>query len=344
MNKNSKNNKEIAKSEQINFLLYKTPNGDVKVEVLLNDETIWVTQKAMADLFDAAKSTVSEHLKNIFTSGELSEKAVVRNFRTTASDGKNYNTKFYNLDAIIAVGYRVNSRKATLFRIWATKVLKEYIKKGFILDDERLKQAKTVLGKDYFDELLERVQSIRASERRIYLKITDIFAECAIDYDPNSKITKDFYAMVQNKFHYAITGKTAAEIIYEKADAEKPNMGLTTWKNAPRGRILKSDTEIAKNYLSEKQIKKLERTVSSYFDYIENQIEIRRERLKPFTMEELAFSVNRFLEFNNFKVLDTKGSVSHQNAIKKAYDEYDKFNKYQPIDSDFEKIIKKLKK
>ncbi len=329
---------------QRQFALYTDDNGDVRVEALVQDEMLWLTQKAMAELFDAAKSTISEHLKNIFQTGELEENSVVRKFRTTAADGKTYNVKYYNLDAIIAVGYRVNSRRATKFRIWATKVLREYIIKGFVLDDERLKQAKTVFGKDYFDELLERVRSIRASERRIYLKITDLFAECSIDYDKDSEITREFYATVQNKFHYAITGQTAAEIIYTRADKSKPHMGLTTWKNAPDGRILKSDTHIAKNYLSEKEIRRLERTVSSYFDYIENQIEIRKEQDRPFTMKELAASVNRFLEFNDFRILDHKGTVSHQQAIEKANREYEVFNKTQPILSDFEEMIKKIKK
>jgi len=328
-----------------NFVLYTDENGEVKVEVFLQDETLWLTQKAMAKLFDTAKSTISEHLKNIFESGELQREATVRKIRTVQKEGNRQVTRhleYYNLDVIIAVGYRVNSKRATQFRIWATKVLKEYIIKGFVLDDERLKQAKTVFGKDYFDELLERVRSIRASERRIYQKITDIFAECSIDYDKNSDITQEFYATVQNKFHYAITGQTAAEIIYKRADKNKPNMGLTTWKNAPKGRILKSDTQIAKNYLTEKEIKKLERTVSSYFDYIENQIEVRKEENRPFTMEELAESVNRFLNFNDFKILEHKGSVSHQQAIEKATKEYDEFNKTQKIESDFDRFAKEV--
>ena len=328
-----------------NFVLYTDENGEVKVEVFLQDETLWLTQRAMAKLFDTAKSTISEHLKNIFESGELQREATVRKIRTVQKEGNRQVTRhleYYNLDVIIAVGYRVNSKRATQFRIWATKVLKEYIIKGFVLDDERLKQAKTVFGKDYFDELLERVRSIRASERRIYQKITDIFAECSIDYDKNSDITQEFYATVQNKFHYAITGQTAAEIIYKRADKNKPNMGLTTWKNAPKGRILKSDTQIAKNYLTEKEIKKLERTVSSYFDYIENQIEVRKEENRPFTMEELAESVNRFLNFNDFKILEHKGSVSHQQAIEKATKEYDEFNKTQKIESDFDRFAKEV--
>ena len=331
-----------------NFVLYTDDNGEVKVEVFLQNETLWLTQKAMAELFGVGVPAISKHLKNIFESGELVEKVVISKMETTTKHGaianktQNKLTKFYNLDAIIAVGYRINSKRATQFRIWATKVLKEFIIKGFVLDDERLKQAKTVFGKDYFDELLERVRSIRASERRIYQKITDIFAECSIDYNKNSEVTQEFYATVQNKFHYAITGQTAAEIIYQRADKNELNMGLTSWKNAPKGRILKSDTQIAKNYLAEKEIKKLERTVSSYFDYIENQIEIRKEKNRPFTMEELAESVNRFLNFNDFKVLEHKGKVSHQKAIEKAVNEYDEFNKKQKIESDFDEFTKQV--
>jgi len=328
-----------------NFVLYTDDNGEIKVEVFLQDETLWLTQKAMAELFGVGVPAVAKHLANIYESGELEQDATVSILEIVQKEGKRTVKRkltFYNLDAIIAVGYRVNSKRATQFRIWATKVLKEYIIKGFVLDDERLKQAKTVFGKDYFDELLERVRSIRASERRIYQKITDIFAECSIDYDKNSEITQEFYATVQNKFHYAITGQTAAEIIYQRADKNKPNMGLSTWKNAPKGRILKSDTQIAKNYLAEKEIKKLERTVSSYFDYIENQIEIRKEENRPFTMEQLAESVNRFLNFNDFKVLEHKGTVSHQQAIEKAVGEYDEFNKTQKIESDFDRFTKQI--
>ena len=333
-----------------NFVLYTDESGNIRVEAYIKDETIWLTQKSMAELFGVGVPAISKHLKNIFESGELTEQEVVSILEITTQHGaisgktQTQSVRYYNLDAIIAVGYRVNSKKATKFRIWATKILKEYIIKGFVLDDERLKQAKTVFGKDYFDELLERVRSIRASERRIYLKITDLFAECSIDYDKDSEITKEFYATVQNKFHYAITGQTAAEIIYTRADKDKPNMGLTTWKNAPKGRILKSDTQVAKNYLSEKEIKRLERTVSAYFDYIENQIEIRKEQNRPFTMQELADSVNKFLNFNDFKILENKGSVSHRQALEKASDEYDIFNKTQKIESDFEQQIKNLKK
>jgi hypothetical protein len=323
-----------------NFILYNAPSGDVTLNVLLQNETIWLTQKMMAELFDVGVPAINKHLTNIFESNELEENSVISILETTAADGKNYKTKFYNLDAVISVGYRVNSTKATQFRIWATKTLKEYIIKGFVLDDNRLKQGEAVFGKDYFKELLERVRSIRASERRIYQQITDIFAECSIDYDPKAEITKNFYAMVQNKFHFAITGQTAAEIIFKNANAKKENMGLTTWKNAPEGRIVKTDTTIAKNYLQEKEIKQLERTVTGYFDYIENLI----ERENTFTMEGLANSVDKFLNFNEFKILEGKGTKSHQQAISKAGKEYDQFNKTQKIISDFDKQIKKLKK
>lgn len=324
--------------QQNNFILYQTPSGEVSLSVLLKDETIWLTQKMMAELFGVGIPAINKHLSNIFESNELVENSVISILETTASDGKNYKTKFYNLDAVISVGYRVNSTKATQFRIWATKTLKEFIIKGFILDDNRLKQGETIFGKDYFKELLERVRSIRASERRIYQQVTDIFAECSIDYDPHAEITKNFYAMVQNKFHFAITGNTAAEIIYKNANAIKENMGLTTWKYAPEGRILKSDTTIAKNYLQEKQIKQLERTVTSYFDYIESLI----ERENTFTMEQLVQSVDRFLNFNEFKVLEGKGTISHQHAIDKAGKEYEQFNKTQKIISDFDKKIKNI--
>jgi len=329
------------------IIIYTDNIGDIKVETLIKDETIWLTQKNMAELFGVGTPAIVKHIKNILDTNELEETSTISILETVQKEGKREvkrKQKYYNLDMIIAVGYRVNSKQATQFRIWATKILKEFIIKGFVLDDDRLKQSKSVFSKDYFDELLERVRSIRASERRIYQKITDIFAECSIDYDVKSKISKDFYATVQNKFHYAITGQTAAEIIYNTADSNKPYMGLVTWKNAPKGRILKSDTKIAKNYLGEKEIKKLERTISSYFDYIENQIEIRKEENRPFTMEELVQSVNRFLEFNNFKILNNKGKISHQQASKKAEQEYDIFNKTQKIESDFDKFIKKIEK
>lgn len=329
--------------QQNNFLLYTAPTGEVRVQVYLQDESVWLTQKAMSLLFDTTTQNITIHLKNIFESGELDEMATCKEILQVQQEGERQvsrKQKFYNLDAIISVGYRVNSSKATQFRIWATQTLKEYIIKGFVLDDERLKQGTTAFGKDYFKELLRRVRSIRASERRIYQQVTDIFAECSIDYDPKSEITKNFYAMVQNKFHFAITGKTAAEIIHLSADAKKENMGLTTWKNSPEGRVLKSDVIIAKNYLQEKEIRQLERTVTGYFDYIEGLI----ERENTFTMEGLAESVNKFLTFNEYRVLSGKGRISKLRADKKAVKEYDEFNKTQKIISDFDKEVKKLKK
>ncbi len=327
-------------NKELQFLIYSTPQEDVKIDVVVKDETVWLTQKVMAVLFGAERSVITKHLGNIFQDGELDENSVCAIFAHTAADGKNYNTQFYNLDAIISVGYRVNSAKATAFRIWATKTLKEFITKGFVLDDERLKQGQTAFGKDYFRELLERIRSIRASERRIWQQITDIFAECSIDYNRNSPVTNDFYSMVQNKFHYAITGQTAAEIIYAKADRKAENMGLTTWKNSPDGRILKSDVTTAKNYLPEKEIKQLERAVTGYFDYIEGLI----ERRNTFTMEQFADSVGKFLSFNEYKVLDGKGKVSKLRADKKAITEYEEFKTTQKIISDFDKEIKKLQK
>ncbi len=326
-------------NKELSFLLYTTPKENISIQAVVKDETLWLTQKSMAELFDCSTDNISLHLKNIFKEGELDEKSVTEKFSATASDGKNYITKFYNLDAIISVGYRVNSSKATQFRIWATKILKEYIQKGFVLDDERLKQGTNTFGKDYFKELLERVRSIRASERRIWQQITDIFAECSWDYDKNSPITQEFYATIQNKFHYAITGKTAAEIINGSADSKKHNMGLTTWKHSPDGRILKSDVTIAKNYLQEKEIKRLERAVTGYFDYIEDLI----EREKAFSMEEFAKSVNEFLTFRKYNILKDNGKISKKQADRKATLEYDKFNKTQKIVSDFDKVIKKLK-
>lgn len=324
--------------KELNFLIYNTPDKDVSVRAVVKDESIWLTQKAMAELFGCSTDNISLHLKNIFSEGELDKNSVTEKISATASDGKKYLMQFYNLDAIISVGYRVNSRKATNFRIWATGILKEYMIKGFAMDDERLKQGKTAFGKDYFKELLERVRSIRASERRIWQQITDIFAECSIDYDKDSQITHDFYAMVQNKFHYAITGQTAAEIIDAKADHTKEHMGLVTWKNSPDGRILKSDVTVAKNYLNEKQIRQLERTVSGYFDYIEDLI----ERENTFTMAEFATSINEFLAFRKYDVLEGKGKISKKDADKKAVAEYDKFNKTQKITSDFDREVKRL--
>jgi hypothetical protein len=341
----SENNERrlTTRDEMTDFLLYTAPDGQVKVECILHDETIWLTQKRIAKLFGVGVPAISKHLKNIFESGELQEKVVVSILETTtphgAMEGKTQaqKTKFYNLDAIISVGYRVNSSKATQFRIWATQLLKEYITKGFAMDDERLKNGR-FFGKDYFHELLERVRSIRASERRIYQQITDIFSECSIDYDPQSETTRDFYAHVQDKFHFAITGHTAAEIIYLNADAEKPLMGLMTHKNAPDGRLLKSDAKVGKNYLQEEEIKKLERTVTAFFDYIERIIENRT----TFTMESFAESVNRFLEFNEYRILEGYGSISRKQAEEKAFAEYDKFNKTQRIESDFDKAVKQL--
>lgn len=329
-------------SNEIQFLLYTMPEADGKVQVVIKEETLWCTQKAMAQLFGVGVPAISKHLKNIFEEGELSREVVVSKMEITTQHGaiedkmQTHSVDFYHLDAIIAVGYRVSSLKATRFRQWATKILNEYIRKGFAMDDERLKQGTAVFGKDYFRELLERVRSIRASERRIWQQITDIYAECSTDYDRNSPTTKDFYAMIQNRFHYAITGQTAAEIIYTKADHTKKNMGLTTWKHAPDGRVLKSDVSIAKNYLQEKEIHQLERAVSSYFDYIENQI----ERHNVFNMEQFAASVNKFLTFNDYKILPDKGKISAAQAKKKAEEEYDIFNKTQRIDSDFDKEVR----
>lgn len=331
-------------NNEIQFLLYNLPDEEGKVQVVIKDETIWCTQKAMAQLFGVGIPAISKHLKNIFEEKELQKEVVVSKMeiatRHGAIEGKTQTSSvdFYHLDAIIAVGYRVNSARATKFRQWATKILNEYIRKGFVLDDDRLKQGTAVFGKDYFRELLERVRSIRASERRIWQQITDIYAECSIDYDKNAPTTHDFYAMVQNRFHYAITGQTAAEIIYTKADHSKDHMGLTTWKNAPNGRILKSDVTVAKNYLQEKEIRQLERAVTSYFDYIENQI----ERQNAFTMEQFAASVNKFLTFNDYQILPDKGRISSAQAKSKAENEYDIFNKTQRIDSDFDKQIRKM--
>ena len=325
-------------NNEIQFLLYNMPDGDGKVQVVIRDETLWCTQKAMAQLFGVGVPAISKHLKNIFEEDELVADSVISKMETTATDGKNYKTTYYSLDAIIAVGYRVSSLKATRFRQWATKILYEYIKKGFAMDDERLKQGTAVFGNDYFRELLERVRSIRTSERRIWQQITDIYAECSTDYDRNSPTTHDFYAMIQNRFHYAITGQTAAEIIYSKADHTKDHMGLTTWKYAPDGRVLKSDVSIAKNYLQEKEIRQLERAVTGFFDYIEDLI----ERENTFNMAQFSTSVNEFLTFRKYQILPDKGKISAAQAKKKAEEEYDIFNKTQRIDSDFDKEVRGL--
>lgn len=332
----------VDMDREVQFLLYNMPEDSGKVQVVIKDETIWCTQKAMAQLFGVGVPAVSKHLKNIFEEGELSPEMTISKMETVINRGKrgevNEFIDFYNMDAIIAVGYRVSSLKATRFRQWATTILNEYIRKGFAMDDERLKQGTALFGKDYFRELLERVRSIRASERRIWQQITDIYAECCIDYDRNAKTTRDFYAMVQNRFHYAITGQTAAEIIYTKADHTKEHMGLTTWKNSPDGRVLKSDVSIAKNYLQEKEIRQLERTVAGYFDYIEDLI----ERENTFNMEQFAASINEFLTFRRYQILPDKGKISAAQAKKKAEDEYALFDPTQQIDSDFDKEVRKM--
>ena len=327
---------------EIQFILYNLPEEEGKVQVVIKDETIWCTQKAMSRLFGVDKSGISRHISNIFKDGELQQDATVAKIATVVNRGirgeVEESVDFYNLDMIISVGYRVNSVQATRFRQWATKVLNEYIRKGFALDDDRLKQGTAVFGKDYFRELLERIRSIRASERRIWQQITDIYAECSIDYDKDSPTTQDFYAMIQNRFHYAITGQTAAEIIYSKADHTKEHMGLTTWKNAPDGRILKSDVSIAKNYLDEREIRQLERAVTGYFDYIEDLI----ERENTFSMSQFSASVNEFLAFRRYQILPDKGRISAAQAKAKAEQEYDIFNRTQLIDSDFDKQVRKM--
>ena len=327
--------------KEMRFLLYQAEEEQVSVNALIKDDNIWLTQKAMGILFDCTSDNISLHLKNIYGEGELIKESTAEEISVVSQEGQRSvrrRQSFYNLDAIISVGYRVNSKRATKFRIWATKVLKEYMLKGFVMDDDRLKQGKTIFGKDYFRELLERVRSIRASERRIWQQITDIFAECSTDYDKNAEVTHNFYAMVQNKFHYAIVGETAAEIIYHRADHGQEHMGLTTWKNAPDGRILQSDVTVAKNYLDEKQIRRLERAVTGYFDYIEDLI----ENEQAFTMEQFAQSVNAFLEFRRYKILTDRGSISKKQADAKAIEEYHVFNKSQKIDSDFDKEVRKM--
>jgi hypothetical protein len=322
------------------IILYRTATGDVRVEVLFEGETLWLTQKQIADLFNVDIRTVSEHLQTIFSSGELQEDSVIRKIRNTATDGKSYLTNFYHLDAIIAVGYRVNSLRATQFRIWATQTLREFIIKGFVLDDERLKLNKR-FGQDYFEELLERIREIRASERRFYLKITDIYEQCSMDYSPTAEITKTFFQTVQNKLHWAITGQTAAEIVAERAKASLPNMGLTTWKNAPAGKISKSDVSIAKNYLTEPEIKNLERIVTMFLDYAENQA----ERQIPMKMQDWVKKLDAFLQFNEYDILNDAGKVSHEVAIQLAEEEFKRFRveQDQKFESDFEKATKKIK-
>jgi hypothetical protein len=329
----------MADNNSSDIILYSSADGNVRVEVFYSGETFWLTQKRMAELFGVEIPAISKHLKNIFETGELLEISVISKMETTAADGKKYFTAFYNLDAIIAVGYRVNSRQATQFRIWATMTLREFIIKGFVLDDERLKEGKR-FGKDYFDELLERIREIRASERRFYQKITDIYEQCSIDYIKDADITQTFFKTVQNKLHWAITGKTAAQIIAERADASNPNMGLQTWKNAPQGKILKSDVSIAKNYLIEKEIKELERVVTMYLDYAENQA----ARGIPMKMTDWVEKIDGFLQFNEYKILKDAGSVSHEVAKKIAESAYERFRIVQDnnFESDFDKAFKKI--
>lgn len=329
-------------SNNSDFILYTSADGEVRVDVFVNDETVWLTQKAIGELFGVQRPAITKHLGNIFLSGELVENSVSSILEHTAEDGKSYQTKFYNLDVIISVGYRVNSKQATQFRIWATKTLKEFIIKGFTLDDKRLKQGGQVFGKDYFEELLERIREIRASERRFYQKITDIFSQCSVDYDAKSELTANFYKTVQNKLHWAITGNTAAEIIDKRADVAKPNMGLTTWKNSPDGKILKSDTEIAKNYLSEKEIRELNRLVELYLNFAE----LQAERNIPTKMKEWVEILDSFLKLNRYELLNNSGSISHNQAMSKAETEYQKFRiiQDQKFISDFDKEIKKIKK
>jgi Virulence protein len=330
-------NKALTHYETREILFYKTDNGDVKVEIMLFQENIWLTQAKMAELFEVQKAAISKHLKNIFTSGELVEDSVVSKMETAATDGKNYSTKYYNLDAIIAVGYRVNSKKATMFRIWANRVLKDYIIKGYVMDDERLKEPENFFGKDYFEEQLERIRDIRSSERRFYQKITDIYSQCSADYDADSQITKEFFATVQNKLHYAITRHTAAEIVYGRADSTKPNMGLTTWKNAPKGKIRKPDVAVAKNYLNEKEMSSLNEIVTMYLDYAERQA--RRGNIMY--MRDWVSRLDSFLQFNEEEVLNNKGMVTAAIAKAFAESEFEKFRVLQDhsYQSDFDRLI-----
>jgi hypothetical protein len=336
-----KKKNQIAKNNEFTeFLLYKSPNGKVKVEIFLHNETVWLTQARIATLFNIDRSVITKHLRNIFKSGELKESSVCANFAHTAADGKNYKTKFYNLDAIISVGYRVNSKQATHFRIWATQILKEYIIKGFSMDDERLKNPNRVFGQDYFEELLYRIRDIRSSERRFYQKITDIYAQCSADYDPDEQITKEFFATVQNKLHFAISGQTAAEIIHQRVDGKKENMGLTTWKNAPDGPIRKYDVSIAKNYLNEKELDHLNRIVTMYLDYAEMQAEKR----VVMYMKDWVEKLDAFLKFNEKEILQDSGKISHEVAIALAESEYEKYRVHQDrlFQSDFDREVKKL--
>jgi hypothetical protein len=322
------------------FLLYTTPNGKVKVEIFLRNETVWLTQKRMADLFGVGIPAINKHLKNIFESGELQEDSVISILEITADDGKKYSTKFYSLDAIISVGYRVNSAQATHFRIWATQILKEYIIKGFAMDDERLKNPNNIFGKDYFEEQLARIRDVRSSERRFYQKITDIYAQCSADYDPNTEITKQFFAAVQNKLHFAISGQTAAEIIYQRVGSEKPHMGLTTWKNAPKGEIRKTDIVIAKNYLNEKEMDGLNRIVTMYLDYAEMQA----QKGVVMYMKDWVKKLNAFLQFNEKEILQDSGKIRHKVAVALAENEYEKYRGIQDrlLESDFDREVKKL--
>ncbi|MFH1074897.1 MAG: virulence RhuM family protein [Candidatus Firestonebacteria bacterium] len=336
-----KKNKQIAKQNTFTeFLLYTTPNGNVKVEIFLRNENLWLTQKKMADLFGVGIPAVNKHLKNVFVSGELREDSVISILEITAEDGKKYSTKLYNLDAIISVGYRINSRQATHFRIWATKVLKEYIIKGFAMDDERLKNPDNVFGRDFFEEQLARIRDIRSSERRFYQKITDIYTQCSADYDPNEEITKQFFATVQNKLHFAISGQTAAEIIYKRTGSKKANMGLTTWKNAPKGTIRKTDVSIAKNYLNEKELDGLNRIVTMYLDYAEMQ----SQKGIVMYMKNWIEKLDAFLKFNEREILRDSGKISHKIAVALAEREYEKYQIIQDrlLESDFDREVKKL--